>query len=159
MKKFLKRKLNVELSSESLESFKSISVRMDGIEDQLKAAREEGASESFFNAAFAHKDKLQIELKDWWDNEKKSHADLPGSARVDTEAGCFFELVDEDGNVGAIGCVGLKIYTAIYNKVDIFFIPEENKVEAESYLKKIKTNMKIVYVNTLSEAINYLKGV
>ena len=67
--------------------------------------------------------------------------------------------IDEDGKVGAIGCVGLKIYTAIYNKVDIFFIPEENRVEAEKYLKKIKTNMKIVYVNTLTEAITYLKGV
>jgi hypothetical protein len=34
----------------------------------------------------------------WWDNEKKLHP-IPGSARVDPEAECFFELVDEDGNV------------------------------------------------------------
>lgn len=67
--------------------------------------------------------------------------------------------IDSEGNAGAIGCVGLKIYTAIYNNVDIFFIPNENKEEAEKYLKKIKTNMKIVYVDTLSDAINYLKGV
>ena len=66
--------------------------------------------------------------------------------------------IDEFGNAGAIGCVGLKIYTAIYNNVDIFFIPNENKEEAEKYLKKIKTNMKIVYVSTLSEAISYLRG-
>ena len=99
MKTFSKRKLAVELTADSLESFKAISIRMDGIEDQLKTAREEGASESFLNAAFAHKDKLQLELKEWWDNEKKLHSDLPGSARVDPEAECFFELVDEDGNV------------------------------------------------------------
>ena len=67
--------------------------------------------------------------------------------------------IDDMGNVGAIGCVGLKIYTAIYNKCDLFFIPEENRIEAEKYLKSIKTNMKIVYVNTLSEAISYLRGV
>ena len=98
MKTFFKRKLDVELTHESLESFKSISIRMDGIEDQLKSAREDGASESFLNAAFKHKDALQVELKDWWDNEKKLHS-VPGSARVDPTAECFFELVDEDGNV------------------------------------------------------------
>lgn len=67
--------------------------------------------------------------------------------------------IDDNGNVGAIGCVGLKIYTAMYNKCDIFFIPEENRIEAEKYLKNIKTKMKIVYVNTLSEAITYLRGI
>ena len=67
--------------------------------------------------------------------------------------------IDEDGNVGAIGCVGIKIYTAIYNKCDIFFIPEENKAEAEKYLNKINTKMKIVYVSTLNEAISYLRGI
>lgn len=67
--------------------------------------------------------------------------------------------IDDNGNVGAIGCVGLKIYTAMYNKCDLFFIPEENRSEAEKYLAKIKTNMKIVYVNTLSDAINYLRGI
>jgi len=98
MKKLFKRKLDIALSSESLEAFKSISVRMDGIEEQLREAREEGAAESFLNAAFTHKDKLQMELKDWWDAEKKK-SNVPGSARVDPEAECFFELVDEDGNV------------------------------------------------------------
>ena len=67
--------------------------------------------------------------------------------------------IDEDGNVGAIGCVGIKIYTAIYNKCDIFFVPEENREEAEKYLNKMNTKMKIVYVSTLNEAINYLRGI
>lgn len=100
MKEFFKRKLGIEPTEKELEEFKSISIRMDGIEEQLKTAREEGsASEAFFNAAFAHKDKLQVELKDWWEKAKANHKDLPGSARVDTEANCFFELVDADGKI------------------------------------------------------------
>lgn len=67
--------------------------------------------------------------------------------------------IDEEGNVGAIGCVGIKIYTAIYNKCDIFFVPEANREEAEEYLNKMNTKMKIVYVSTLNEAISYLRGV
>ena len=66
--------------------------------------------------------------------------------------------IDELGNVGAIGCIDLKIYTAIYNKCDIFFIPNDNKEEASKALDKINTKMKIVYVDTLSDAINYLRS-
>ena len=67
--------------------------------------------------------------------------------------------IDEVGHVGAIGCVDLKIYTAIYNKCDIFFIPEENRAEAEKALNKIDTDMVILYVDSLSDAINYLRGI
>ena len=66
--------------------------------------------------------------------------------------------IDENGNVGAIGCVGLKIYTAIENNCDIFFIPYENKEEAEETLKGIDTDMTIIYVNRLEDAIRLLKG-
>ena len=66
--------------------------------------------------------------------------------------------IDEFGNVGAIGCVDLKIYTAMYNKCDIFFIPVENMEEAKEALNGIKTDMRIIYVNTLSEAVEALKG-
>ena len=67
--------------------------------------------------------------------------------------------IDDNGNVGAIGCIGIKLYTAVYNKCDIFFIPEENRKEAEVTIKKLKTNMKIVFVNTLDEAVDYLRSV
>ena len=67
--------------------------------------------------------------------------------------------IDEVGHVGAIGCVDLKIYTAIYNKCDIFFIPEENRAQAETALNKIDTDMVIIYVDSLNEAINYLRGI
>lgn len=66
--------------------------------------------------------------------------------------------IDEFGNVGAIGCIDLKIYTAMYNNCDIFFIPEENKTEALETLKKIDTKMTIIYVNTLNEAIDALRS-
>ena len=67
--------------------------------------------------------------------------------------------IDEYGNVGAIGCVGIKLYTAVYNKCDIFFIPEDNRAEAEEALKKLKTKMKIVYVETLDQAVDYLRSI
>lgn len=67
--------------------------------------------------------------------------------------------IDEYGNVGAIGCVGIKLYTAVYNKCDIFFIPEDNRAEAEETLKKLKTKMKIVYVETLDQAVDYLRSI
>ena len=66
--------------------------------------------------------------------------------------------IDEYGNVGAIGCIDLKIYTAMYNNCDIFFIPEENKAEAQEALKKIDTKMTIIYVSTLDEAIDALRS-
>lgn len=67
--------------------------------------------------------------------------------------------IDVDGHVGAIGCIDLKIYTAIYNKCDIFFVPEENRIEAQKALDKINTDMTIIYVDSLSDAINYLRGI
>ena len=46
-----------------------------------------------------------------------------------------------------------------YLAENIFFVPEENREEAEKYLNKMNTKMKIVYVSTLNEAINYLRGI
>lgn len=83
---------------------------------------------------------------------------------VDENLGTSYKIagtgtIDEEGNVGKIGAIGLKIYTAIYNKCDIFFIPNANKEEALETLKDITTSMKIIYIDTLSEAINYLRGI
>ena len=67
--------------------------------------------------------------------------------------------IDEFGNVGAIGMVGIKIYTAMYNNCDIFFISKANKEEAEKTLKEIKTDMVIIYIDSLSDAIMYLRDI
>ena len=63
--------------------------------------------------------------------------------------------------IGAIGGIKEKIPTAIDDGVDIFFCPKSNYSEA--YQKYIKINnhenMKLVEVETLMDAINYLKEV
>ena len=66
--------------------------------------------------------------------------------------------IDEFGNVGAIGCVDLKIYTAMYNNCDIFFVPVENMKEASEVVEKLNSNMAVVYVSTLAEAVSFLEG-
>lgn len=66
--------------------------------------------------------------------------------------------IDEDGNVGAIGCVDIKLFTAMYNNCDIFFVPKENKEEAEEARKKMSTNMVIFYVDNINDAIMYLRA-
>ena len=66
--------------------------------------------------------------------------------------------IDINGNVGAIGAVKEKIYTAHYNKVKIFFVPEDNYDEAYSAYKNLKTDMKLISVSTLNDAISYLEG-
>ena len=66
--------------------------------------------------------------------------------------------IDEDGNVGAIGAIDLKLYTAMYNNVDIFFVPVANRDEARDTVAKLNGKMRIVYVNTLAEAVSFLEG-
>ncbi len=63
--------------------------------------------------------------------------------------------------VGVIGGIKEKIPTAIDNDIDIFFCPKENYSEAyEKYINiKNHDKMKLVEVDTLTDAINYLKGV
>ena len=64
-------------------------------------------------------------------------------------------------NVGAIGGIKQKIYTAYDDNVDIFFCPEKNYEEAliaYNNLKK-KERMKLVSVKTLADAVSYLENV
>ena len=64
-------------------------------------------------------------------------------------------------NVGAIGGIKQKIYTAYDDNVDIFFCPEKNDEEAliaYNNLKK-KEKMKLVSVKTLADAVSYLENV
>lgn len=65
--------------------------------------------------------------------------------------------IDEYGDVGAIGCIGIKIYTAIYNNCDIFFAPIENKDEALLTYNRLDTDMDLVFVDNIDEAIKYLE--
>lgn len=66
--------------------------------------------------------------------------------------------MDVDGNVGPIGGVEQKIYTAYADNVDIFFCPEENYEDALKAYNTLenKEKMALVMVRTLEEAIEYL---
>lgn len=80
--------------------------------------------------------------------------------------------IEEDGKVGSIGGIDKKIVAADKAGASIFFAPSEpinpelkkmypdlltNYEEAKRAGKKIKTNMKIVPVNNIQEAMDYLK--
>ncbi len=69
--------------------------------------------------------------------------------------------INVDGSVGAIGGIKQKIYTALYNDVDVFFCPEANYEEAlKTYNDtQIPNDMHLVCVKTFSDAINYLRGI
>lgn len=64
--------------------------------------------------------------------------------------------IDEFGNVGEIGGVKYKVLGAIKNDMDIFICPDKNYEEALKVLKKEKSNLKIIKVSSLEEAINKL---
>lgn len=65
--------------------------------------------------------------------------------------------IDEDGNVGPIGGIKQKIFGACVGKVDIFFTPYRHLEDAIKARDIMKSDMLIVPVNTLEEAINYLR--
>lgn len=67
--------------------------------------------------------------------------------------------IEEDGSVGPIGGVKYKLAGAVRGKADIFFAPAgENYEEAIEIKKKRGYDINIVEVNTLDDAINYLKS-
>ncbi len=61
--------------------------------------------------------------------------------------------IDSEGNVGEIGGIKYKILGAIKENADIFFCPEANYEEAKKVLKQEKSNLKLISVSTLKEAI------
>lgn len=104
--KFKKRKLSeYELTKAELDKFRSISVRMDNIEKTIEGA-DKNAPESFWSAAFKHKDSLSVELREWW-TEVQGRLHSPDEARVDPNAGCLFVLVDENGNIDGTSSVDI----------------------------------------------------
>ncbi|GIP33003.1 SepM family pheromone-processing serine protease [Paenibacillus sp. J2TS4] len=79
--------------------------------------------------------------------------------------------LDVHGNVGVIGGIQFKVVAAHREGADIFFAPEDwipepgqnfapipNASIAEEQAKKIKTEMKIVPVRTVDDALAYLKS-
>lgn len=60
--------------------------------------------------------------------------------------------INSDGTIGRIGGIIQKIYTAEFNKVDVFFIPESHLDEIDD----IDYSFVIVPVETIEEAANWL---
>lgn len=80
--------------------------------------------------------------------------------------------IEKDGSVGDIGGVDKKVVSAANDKAEIFFVPnnpvdknylkkhpnaKNNYQEAKAAAKRIKTKMKIVPVQSVEDAINYLR--
>lgn len=65
--------------------------------------------------------------------------------------------IDADGNVGEISGVSYKLMGAVHEKADIFFVPKENYEEALKTKNKYDYKIDLVKVDTLTDAINYLK--
>ena len=65
--------------------------------------------------------------------------------------------IDSNGNVGEIGGVKYKLSGAVSGNADIFLVPAANYDEAMKIKKEKGYNIYIVKVNTLLDAIEYLK--
>lgn len=70
--------------------------------------------------------------------------------------------IDVDGKVGPIGGIDQKVVAADKAGKDIFFAPNQNGASNSDYKNAVKTakdidsNMKIVPVDTMQDAIDYL---
>ena len=65
--------------------------------------------------------------------------------------------IDINGNVGKIDGVKYKLISAVNYKADVFLVPYDNYAEAINIKNEYKYNIKIKPVNTIDEAIAYLK--
>ena len=65
--------------------------------------------------------------------------------------------IEEDGSIGEIDGVKYKLKAAINNKADLFLVSKYNYDEAMKIKKKNNYKIEIVKVETIEDAINYLK--
>jgi PDZ domain-containing protein len=78
--------------------------------------------------------------------------------------------INQDGTIGQIGGIDKKVATASKEGAKIFLAPDESKAEAKKNgdssinydeavkaAKKLKTDMKIVPVKTIKDAVTYLE--
>lgn len=67
--------------------------------------------------------------------------------------------VEVDGTAGEIGGIESKISAAVVNNADIFFCPAANYEDALKQYNKLPTKMKLVKVESLQDAIDYLERI
>ncbi|MCF7925319.1 MAG: hypothetical protein K9L26_02195 [Candidatus Izimaplasma sp.] len=72
--------------------------------------------------------------------------------------------IDLTGNAGPIGGIEQKIYTAIHNDIDIFFVPylsddlDDNYIVARRLLDTLETDMDLIPIQTLDDVITHLNN-
>jgi PDZ domain-containing protein len=66
--------------------------------------------------------------------------------------------IDPEGNVSAIGGVRQKVSAAKREGAEVFLVPEANYEEAKHWAERIGTNMSVVKVGSLGEALDVLAG-
>jgi len=66
--------------------------------------------------------------------------------------------IESDGTIGEVGSAELKIVAADRAGMDLFFLPKENYEKSKGFIEEYQTNMKIIPVHTVEEALNHLKG-
>ncbi len=66
--------------------------------------------------------------------------------------------IDENGKVGTIGGVKYKLKGAESDKAKVFFVPSGNYDEAIKEKKEHNYKIEVIKVETIDDAINYLKG-
>lgn len=66
--------------------------------------------------------------------------------------------IEDDEKIGKIDGVKYKLIGCENDNVDIFFVPKENYKEAIKAKKKYKLKLKIIKVECLDDAINYLNS-
>ncbi|RCX21366.1 PDZ domain-containing protein [Fontibacillus phaseoli] len=65
--------------------------------------------------------------------------------------------MSEDGTVGPIGGVQFKIVASEREDADIFFVPEDNYKEAKAKADEIDSDMKLIPVEQMDDALDYLE--
>lgn len=66
--------------------------------------------------------------------------------------------INPEGEVGPIGGIKHKIVAAERQRTDIFFVPQRNAAEAEAKAKAIGSDMKLVPVTNMEEALAYMEA-
>jgi len=67
--------------------------------------------------------------------------------------------IDGQGHVGAIGGIKQKVYSTAEQGAEIFIVPYGNKDEASKKVGKLRSNMKIIAVSTLEEAMEVIASI
>lgn len=66
--------------------------------------------------------------------------------------------IEIDGTVGAIDGIKYKLNGAANNEADVFFVPFDNYIEANKYMKINNYDFELVSIKTFDDALNYLKS-